>query len=209
MLAFSPRPPPQIEEEETRAKAEYKEEREAAKAQAKHEKKWEKTRDERVGSWRDFVSGKAAKKQKTGGLKVRHVVAGGLAGACCCAWRQLGLKVWRLWCSCLLHTGFQCWAFIHSCCASQPDHSTHNSSTPAAPQDEGVGLGEAVCAAASGRAAPTAAAAPRRATAKDTRRLLSGSMATLRHVSQACLVQAAGMPCSKVSFVLLAVAQAH
>lgn len=60
----------QIEEEETRAKAEYKEEREAAKAQAKHEKKWEKTRDERVGSWRDFVSGKAAKKQKTGGLKV-------------------------------------------------------------------------------------------------------------------------------------------
>ncbi|PRW44555.1 J domain-containing spf31 [Chlorella sorokiniana] len=58
-----------IEEEETRAKAEYKEEREAAKAQAKHEKKWEKTRDERVGSWRDFVAGKAAKKQKTGGLK--------------------------------------------------------------------------------------------------------------------------------------------
>lgn len=41
-----------------------------AKAKAKHEKKWEKTRDERVGSWRDFVGGKAAKKQKTGGIKV-------------------------------------------------------------------------------------------------------------------------------------------
>lgn len=67
--------PPQIEEEEARAKAEYKEEREVAKAQAKHEKKWEKTRDERVGSWRDFVAGKATKKQKTGGLKV--------GGRCC------------------------------------------------------------------------------------------------------------------------------
>lgn len=59
-----------IGEEEERAKAEYKEEKEVAKRKVQHEKQWEKTRDERVGSWRDFV-GKKTKKQKTvmGGLK--------------------------------------------------------------------------------------------------------------------------------------------
>jgi hypothetical protein len=55
----------QIGEEEERAKTEYKEERAEAKKKAQTEKAWEKTRDERVGSWRDFV-GKKAKKTKTG-----------------------------------------------------------------------------------------------------------------------------------------------
>ncbi|KAL4445311.1 hypothetical protein ABPG77_011136 [Micractinium sp. CCAP 211/92] len=59
-----------ISEEEERAKAEYKEEKEVAKRKAKHDKAWEKTRDERVGTWRDFMQ-KSSKKAKTaqGGIK--------------------------------------------------------------------------------------------------------------------------------------------
>ena len=56
----------QIGEEEERAKSEYKEERAEAKKKAQTDKAWEKTRDERVGSWRDFV-GKKTKKTKAGG----------------------------------------------------------------------------------------------------------------------------------------------
>ena len=51
-----------------RAKEEYKEEREAARHKVKSEKAWEKTRDGRVGSWRDFVGQKGAKEQKWGVL---------------------------------------------------------------------------------------------------------------------------------------------
>ncbi|PSC75268.1 J domain-containing spf31 [Micractinium conductrix] len=60
-----------ITEEEERAKEEFKEEKAVAKHKVKHEKAWEKTRDERVGSWRDFVSKKGGKKQKAapGGIK--------------------------------------------------------------------------------------------------------------------------------------------
>lgn len=59
-----------INEEEERAKAEFKEEKEVAKRKAKHDKAWEKTRDERVGTWRDFMQ-KSGKKAKTaqGGIK--------------------------------------------------------------------------------------------------------------------------------------------
>lgn len=77
----------QIGEEEERAKAEYKEEKEVAKRKVQHEKQWEKTRDERVGSWRDFV-GKKTKKQKTGGCGHGHaslVVGGAAVGSGGCA----------------------------------------------------------------------------------------------------------------------------
>lgn len=69
MLGCPGCPAPQISEEEERAKAEYKEEKEVAKRKAKHDKAWEKTRDERVGTWRDFMQ-KSSKKAKTGGLGV-------------------------------------------------------------------------------------------------------------------------------------------
>ena len=54
-------------------------------------------------------------------------------------------------------------------------HVTESRSLPAflaAAQDEGVGLGEAVRAAAGGRAVPAAAAQARGAAAQDARRLL-------------------------------------
>ena len=43
-----------LQSEEQRIAKEEQEEREAYKAQQKHDRKWEKTRDERVGTWRDF-----------------------------------------------------------------------------------------------------------------------------------------------------------
>lgn len=57
----------QIAEEEERAKEEFKQEKQEAKRKREHAKKWEKTRDSRVGSWRDFVSSKS-KKSKGGSI---------------------------------------------------------------------------------------------------------------------------------------------
>ncbi len=51
-----------IREEETRLEIEEKEERAERKAKRKHHHDWEKSRDQRVGSWRDFMSNK----KKTG-----------------------------------------------------------------------------------------------------------------------------------------------
>lgn len=55
-------------EEEARVEEEIKDEKARMKAHRNHEKGWEKTRENRVGTWRDFVkSGKDGKKKKTGG----------------------------------------------------------------------------------------------------------------------------------------------
>lgn len=51
-----------------------------AKRKAKHDKAWEKTRDERVGTWRDFMQ-KSGKKAKTGGQGAR-ATGGGAVGSC-------------------------------------------------------------------------------------------------------------------------------
>lgn len=47
-----------IREEETRLEIEEKEERAERKAKRKHTHAWEKQRDQRVGSWRDFMNNK-------------------------------------------------------------------------------------------------------------------------------------------------------
>ena len=83
----------QIGEEEERAKSEYKEERAEAKKKVQTDKAWEKTRDERVGSWRDFV-GKKTKKTKTGGW------VGGQPGS-----EGLGCKFGKGKCGCALGVG--------------------------------------------------------------------------------------------------------
>lgn len=56
-----------IKEEEERAKEEYVKEKEDAKRKREADKAWETTRDERVGSWRNFVAGKKVKKTKKSG----------------------------------------------------------------------------------------------------------------------------------------------
>jgi DnaJ homolog subfamily C member 8 len=55
----------QIAEEEVRAKEEHKSDKQVAKRKAQHEKAWEKSRDSRVGDWRDFMT-KKSKKSKGG-----------------------------------------------------------------------------------------------------------------------------------------------
>ncbi|KAL6780195.1 hypothetical protein ACKKBF_B14085 [Auxenochlorella protothecoides x Auxenochlorella symbiontica] len=56
-----------IEEETERAKAEHKQEKAEAKRARDHERRWEKTREGRVGTWRDFAS-KKPKKSKGGSV---------------------------------------------------------------------------------------------------------------------------------------------
>ncbi len=60
-----------MKEEEERAKEEHQTEKDEAKRKREEEKAWETSREQRVGSWRDFVSGKKSKKSKktAGGLK--------------------------------------------------------------------------------------------------------------------------------------------
>eukprot|EP00887_Chlorella_sp_A99_P002561 scaffold6.g2561.t1 len=56
-----------IAEEEERAKEEHRVEREDVKRKRDHDKAWEKTREGRVGTWRDFMT-KKSKKSKGGSL---------------------------------------------------------------------------------------------------------------------------------------------
>lgn len=62
-----------ITEGAERAKEEHKVEKEKAKAKAELEEDWEKSRENRVGSWRDFVNNnnniKKKKKKTIGGIK--------------------------------------------------------------------------------------------------------------------------------------------
>jgi len=60
-----------ITEGAERAKEDHKIEKERAKAKAELEKEWEKSRDNRVGSWRDFMNNNTTKKKKKtiGGIK--------------------------------------------------------------------------------------------------------------------------------------------
>ncbi len=61
--------PVQIMDEKERARAEAKEAKEAAKAAQQADKDWEETRDERVGSWRDFMNKSKKAKKMTGEFK--------------------------------------------------------------------------------------------------------------------------------------------
>jgi len=56
-----------FKEEEERAKEEHKQEKEENKKKREADKDWESGRDERIGSWRNFVSGTGKKSKKSGG----------------------------------------------------------------------------------------------------------------------------------------------
>lgn len=59
-----------IADEEERAKVDHKLQKEEAKVAVEREEAWEKSREERVGSWRDFMS---KKKKSRGGTKAPKV----------------------------------------------------------------------------------------------------------------------------------------
>ncbi|KAL4527463.1 hypothetical protein Ndes2437A_g02625 [Nannochloris sp. 'desiccata'] len=68
-----------VQEEEERAKQEHKQEKEESKKKREADKDWESGRDERIGSWRNFVSGsgkKSKKSKKSGGGGVGSVSGG-------------------------------------------------------------------------------------------------------------------------------------
>jgi DnaJ homolog subfamily C member 8 len=69
-----------VKEEEERAKEEHKQEKEENKKKREADKDWESGRDERIGSWRNFVSGggKKTKKNKKRGSGGSGSGGGGL-----------------------------------------------------------------------------------------------------------------------------------
>ena len=61
-----------IRDEEDRIEKEEKSQREQAKRVREHKDSWEKTRDTRVGTWRDYLKQqKGGKKKKKGGMELR------------------------------------------------------------------------------------------------------------------------------------------
>ena len=53
-----------VKEEEARVEEEFVKDKEEGKRKREEEKAWEKSREQRVGSWRDFVANKGQKKAK-------------------------------------------------------------------------------------------------------------------------------------------------
>jgi hypothetical protein len=73
-----PRPARQIKDETARSKEAAKEAREQAKREREHEQTWEKTRDDRVTTWRDFQKNKGAGTKAPG--EAFRALAGGCSG---------------------------------------------------------------------------------------------------------------------------------
>ena len=63
-------------QEEGREKKKEDEQLEERKRKRDHEKKWEETRDERIGSWRDFQKGVKKEGGKEGKVKKKMKVLG-------------------------------------------------------------------------------------------------------------------------------------